>query len=507
MRGFAKLLPLEMWHCVIEYLEIMEDAISLAMVNKHFYKLVGMDFKKICYDHVIYRLKGETWAEAFNDFGARSVKMLFVESYVHHEHAVCCPFTGKMAIKLDNGYVILTNIDFGLKEFTILDFTSYTNHITHVNMINRGKELLVRTSTFVLVYDLCSMKVTQKHDMVPTSRYGQNGQLLNYQIIKNGFIFDLYTKKEFKIDAQTAKGLICYINMYDRPKYIAVHTTDNKLVLIDSETDERQDVCEWKAGMNVYVINENDSVFVMNGYVNPAEEFGLRIYSIKKRKMVFEEPEVRYWRLFNSNTLFQTQQKTFLVYNKLHDCWLKTKRDTNLLLFYNIDYFCDFGFVPLPTYKIVESQRYRKYDEVVRNMYFWFKKDKIITKRFSAEVELHDVLDWKMNTDQKRHLIESTKRAESAQDYIAAIGFMRRMAMENLITTQDDIAMFLRAYRLHWEGLEETNGPLNAQTSKLYQDGVVLIKRYIKPNISDNTLMEMLHVLEKALNLFLEKSN
>ncbi|CAD5217485.1 unnamed protein product [Bursaphelenchus okinawaensis] len=101
----------------------MEDICSLAMVNKCFYKLVNLDFKKLCYHHVVYRLKDETWAYAFSKFGDRSYYISGAGFY--HEHSVCCPFTGKMAITLKNGYVILNNIDFCLKQFTIVDFTLY----------------------------------------------------------------------------------------------------------------------------------------------------------------------------------------------------------------------------------------------------------------------------------------------------------------------------------------------------------------------------------------------
>ncbi|CAD5213387.1 unnamed protein product [Bursaphelenchus okinawaensis] len=71
MRIFAGRLSSEFWQRVIKHVASMEDTCSLAVVNKYFYKLVNMDFKKLCYDHVLYRLKGETWAYAFSNFGTR----------------------------------------------------------------------------------------------------------------------------------------------------------------------------------------------------------------------------------------------------------------------------------------------------------------------------------------------------------------------------------------------------------------------------------------------------
>ncbi|CAD5218890.1 unnamed protein product [Bursaphelenchus okinawaensis] len=72
MKIFVQLLQAELWCKVVKHLTIVDDTCSLAVVNKYFYKLVKMDFKQLCYHHVVYRLKGETWAYAFSDLGVRS---------------------------------------------------------------------------------------------------------------------------------------------------------------------------------------------------------------------------------------------------------------------------------------------------------------------------------------------------------------------------------------------------------------------------------------------------
>ncbi|CAD5218931.1 unnamed protein product [Bursaphelenchus okinawaensis] len=67
MKIFVDRLEAWMWYRIIEHVTGMEDTCSLAMVNKYFYKLVKMGFKKLCSDHAAYRLEGATWASAFSE--------------------------------------------------------------------------------------------------------------------------------------------------------------------------------------------------------------------------------------------------------------------------------------------------------------------------------------------------------------------------------------------------------------------------------------------------------
>ncbi|CAD5231213.1 unnamed protein product [Bursaphelenchus okinawaensis] len=410
MRVSANSLPAWIWLDIIEYLDMMDDTISLAMVNEYFYRIVGMDFKKICYEYVICRQKGETWAYAYKNASTNLNKTMYAKNNFHDEHAVCCPFTGKVAIKLDHGYVILTNIDFGLKEFTILDFTSYTDQITHVNMINRGKELLVRTPFFTLVYDLCIMKVIQKHDMAPTHAYGPYCPSLNFQIVREGYVFDLYSKKEFKIDAQPPKGCIKYSNMFDKSKYVVVHTTDNNLVVIDSETDKRHDICEWRQGMEVYVINENDSLFIKDQFYNDRElkiqRAKCEIYSMKRQTFQpVESVEGYYWGIFNSSTLFNRKTQKFLVYNKHNYEWIQVQAKPELLFFYR---WIEFGLFlyPLSPFNMVLC-KYGNFDTLARNSFIQFKKNDVRIKHFKAIVN-----HWHMSRGLKDFKIQTEHQIE-----------------------------------------------------------------------------------------------
>ncbi|CAD5230737.1 unnamed protein product [Bursaphelenchus okinawaensis] len=122
--------------------------------------------------------------------------------------------------------------------------------------------------------------------------------------------------------------------MYDTPKYLAVHTIDNKLVIINKETGERQQVCEWTQNMYVYVISENNSLVIKGGFdwERLMENYGWLVYSITRRRFVFDESKcfTPSWYLVNSNTLFHTWRNTCLAYNKQTDDWVEVNRGPQL---------------------------------------------------------------------------------------------------------------------------------------------------------------------------------
>ncbi|CAD5217483.1 unnamed protein product [Bursaphelenchus okinawaensis] len=363
-KAFASLFNIDLALETLKKNKALADkSISYQLLNLfklfvRLHKLVNMDFKKLCYDHVVYRLKNETWTGAFSKFGDRSYRLRSHSQY-YQWHSVCCPFTGKMAINFRNGYVIMTNIDFGLKEFTMIDFTSYGTTIFRVDIVNRGNELFVFGRNVLVVYDLNTYTTYVSYNCCWTCAAG-------YVIIRTGTIFDLLSKKEFKIDAKRARGFIHHSNLFDKFKYVGVRTTDDELVIIDNQTDERHHVCEWRYSMTVHIVDETDSVVIFSQEL-------CRIYSMKRRMFVFVQHRDTQWRLFNSNTLFDNLQGSFLVHNKRMDCWQVKSCDSGLNLKppeYNV--FCEAGFVTLPTYKVVNAYP----NGVDTCVYLSFKKGK-----------------------------------------------------------------------------------------------------------------------------------
>ncbi|CAD5220288.1 unnamed protein product [Bursaphelenchus okinawaensis] len=369
---FHHLLP-EIWENVIEHVTIMEDICSLAVVNKYFYKLVKTDFRQLCYYHAVYRLKGETWAYAFINFGNRAYNAVCGNKIYYLDHAICCPFTGRFAITLlfNYGCVLPTNIDFSLNQFSVLDFRSYTTQITYLNMINRGKELLVRSPYVTLVYDLSSMKVT--HILT-------HNALNQYYAIQTGRVVDCYTKKEFQVDVKNSLFEIFYINSYGKCKYVGVHTIDDKLVVIDSETGEKHEVCEWRDKMVVYVTSENNSV-VITGSRRHAQ--GCQIYCLRRRSFVFDQINDERWFLFNSSSLFKPADMSFLVYDTEINNWREIKPNPSLRLERRCECYLTSDFVPMPTYTIMESFQ----DGIVKRVLLRFKKGVVRATTFNAEVE------------------------------------------------------------------------------------------------------------------------
>ncbi|CAD5215146.1 unnamed protein product [Bursaphelenchus okinawaensis] len=143
--------------------------------------------------------------------------------------------------------------------------------------------------------------------------------------------------------------------MFDKPKYLGLRTRDGKFVIVDCETDERHEICEWRERMAVYIINENDSVVIRGN----DDGYGCRIYSVKNRRFEFYEPDDDHWCLFNYNTLFNEITNSFLVYNKRMNLWQIKKADPNLQLTEQwFSYILAYA-VALPKYQVIETYHRR----------------------------------------------------------------------------------------------------------------------------------------------------
>ncbi|CAD5212406.1 unnamed protein product [Bursaphelenchus okinawaensis] len=314
-----------------------------------------MDFKQLCYEHVVYRLKGETWAYAFTHFGDRAYNSGCCCKYNYLRDAICCPFTGRIAIRLIGGCVVLlTNIDFSLNEVTVLDFTAITMTIMDVKLINRGNELLVKTHAlgFALIYDIGTMEVKYK---IFSDAFHQ------CYAIKTDCVVDYFTRKQFQIKVEDTFVDIYYVNSYDHC--------------------ERHDVCDWRHNMFVYLISENGSVVITSKSNNDA---GCQIYCLKRRAFVLNELNDEKWFLFNSNTLFRPANTSFLVYNKKIKNWKEIKPNLSLRKEQRCECHLTADFVPMPSYKIMESFP----NDIAKHALIRFKQGGPQTKTFDREVEI-----------------------------------------------------------------------------------------------------------------------
>ncbi|CAD5218341.1 unnamed protein product [Bursaphelenchus okinawaensis] len=80
----------------------------------------------LCYKKLVYRLRGETWAEAFSLTNYRTVdkNLEQVDAFIFKKQSICCSYTGTMALILENKQILITNIDLGKNSFELIDFSS-----------------------------------------------------------------------------------------------------------------------------------------------------------------------------------------------------------------------------------------------------------------------------------------------------------------------------------------------------------------------------------------------
>ncbi|CAD5207294.1 unnamed protein product [Bursaphelenchus okinawaensis] len=224
-------LSIDVWRLVLEYVESMEALCSLALVNKSFYKLINIDFRKVCIENTVFRLENECWAEAFflaprrlftipdfepycDEYGGRYTEL----SFINEKHSVSCPYSGKMAFVVLDRLVLITNIDLGLNEFKLVDFregfyqictkcaTSNPHNfnvddkiINKVQLINRGTQLIVVKQILgkydhkVLIYDF-------KLDQVIREYSGsEDSGILIYDTKKEKTVLEKDSKEKWSI--------------------------------------------------------------------------------------------------------------------------------------------------------------------------------------------------------------------------------------------------------------------------------------------------------------------
>ncbi|CAD5228084.1 unnamed protein product [Bursaphelenchus okinawaensis] len=223
-----------------------------------------MDFKKLCYRNIIYRLDGETWATAFANTPTRRLDET-IDTIPHLkllEQSICCPHTGTIAVLLEKNHVLLTNIDFAKKVFELLDFQHLTGNITNVQLINKSTKLIIGTTHAYVVYDLIN-KTTVK--VYPVSRHDAcDGSTLHYY--KNGILVDLYNQKEYKLETRRIPGLptIKSADSYGYSKYVGYVDIEGNFLVINNKTGKKQalDINNWSYGDEILILDNVDQLIV-----------------------------------------------------------------------------------------------------------------------------------------------------------------------------------------------------------------------------------------------------
>ncbi|CAD5218857.1 unnamed protein product [Bursaphelenchus okinawaensis] len=266
MRVLLGSLPVELRIRVIKYIENMEEISRLATISKFFYRLINIDFQILCFKNSVYRLAGETWSEAFSNTNYRTldVNIETCPALKIKKHSMCCPYTGTVALILEDNRVLITNIDFAKKVFEIIDFRSVEGTMANLQLINKSTKLLVDMTTSYVVYDLVEKEITKVYSALKEERY--YSFTLYY---REGILVDLYNQKEYKVKTAKPQLVRCIVNadLYGYREYVGYVNYYFGLVTINNYTGE-QTVIYKKRNSNydtIRILDGEDQVMVQGG--------------------------------------------------------------------------------------------------------------------------------------------------------------------------------------------------------------------------------------------------
>ncbi|CAD5212283.1 unnamed protein product [Bursaphelenchus okinawaensis] len=300
----------ELWDQILKHVTAMEDVCSFAMVNAYYYKVGGNDFKKLCLENAIFRLKNETWAYAFKRAGYRGpFPPSELKHYAFCDSSICCPYTGKMAVIVRLAHVLITNIDFSSKEYQLLDFTEY-NYVSKVQITNRGKQMIVDTYRAYIVYDLTKNSIVRVYEAERSDRY-----ISKYTIYRNGVLTDVLNQKEFAVCAKSYWINIKKVNNYGIRKYIGYVSEDNRFVLIETSTGREMALCEiTREGIWVDIDDDSDSLVIRR------RKF--RLFDIRTQTSIIDVDltSTRH-HLTSIQCIYSIHLKNFICYNNRKKRW------------------------------------------------------------------------------------------------------------------------------------------------------------------------------------------
>ncbi|CAD5210886.1 unnamed protein product [Bursaphelenchus okinawaensis] len=364
-----------LWPNVVNHLTSMEDVCSFAMVNKHFYKIVAIDFKSLCYKNVIFRTYGETWAYAFQHSSNRTFGQIIepinnrITNMILH-NSVCCPYSGTMAIFVRHKYVFITNIDSSLSMYQLIDFTKWPA-ILHIQLIKKGAQLLITTSFFYIIYDLTLDTVVRAYYYELETQYG-------WYVVResDGTLFDVYNQIELELDASVPhdnfKALLQPVDTFKERSYLQYYHQEKGHMVLNLKTRNE---------ISLPVLGQCSEPMEANGFLIDANFNNVCIYNLDTGDCVFNKDMHRAI-LFSNEFFLSPYSKDYVFYDKKWKQWVATK--------------CHYRVIPCTTYITLApflhatlGYTFESTESPGFYVHIEFKNDRLNTKTFKP-VTQHD---------------------------------------------------------------------------------------------------------------------
>ncbi|CAD5205788.1 unnamed protein product [Bursaphelenchus okinawaensis] len=232
-------------------------------------------------------------------------------------------------MRFNNEHLLISNINFGLKEFKLLDFRKYiegnpndleaTGLIREAKLVNRGTRVIVAMNGATVVYDIEEDKISAEYDY----NWKCNDMFCVY---RDNVYVDLHNDKQFVLDGNVIEEKVQDLCLKDFRRYNIYQTKVGQLVLNDYLSNESNTVDVVDLSLALISRNTNMIYLFCRG--------SFHIYSIKEKKLVFSHTDYkhRYWNLFSDYALFNFETVELLHFNQKRKVWVKESHSLLTLL-------------------------------------------------------------------------------------------------------------------------------------------------------------------------------
>ncbi|CAD5217723.1 unnamed protein product [Bursaphelenchus okinawaensis] len=319
MNMWLERFPYVLWPNILSHIEGLylhkgiDSEATIASIHKILYKWINRDFKAMCYQEGIYRLKGESWATAFSSIKDRAFDL-------RGRHGLSCPHTGKVVFKLGAHHTIISHMDFSKFEYELIDFTQhFEDEISDIHIINHGKRLIIYCGKNAhdgtsYLYEISTVKVIKKFEATDFCLG------VYIQSKPDNMVYDPVNDREFSLPFGMEFRMCVNNDKHSEHRYIPILARSERALYIkDMKTEQIFKMCNVTASdFNHCFFEEAGLLYVRNNVNDASGNKTIRFYEIETRKKVYErtyDEDKDNWDYFSNYAIFNSKTGEYVIFN------------------------------------------------------------------------------------------------------------------------------------------------------------------------------------------------
>ncbi|CAD5225952.1 unnamed protein product [Bursaphelenchus xylophilus] len=262
-------LTADIWRNITDECADLNVISSLSMSNSFFYYIMkpSLDYKKLCLDNQLCRLPGESWFQACNQL-----------HHLYHINAcgrfIYCKDSDRFGLVFET-FILITGFDLSEK---YLKYIPITSRILMVNLINRGKTLVLQHMDSLTIKFIDIDSNTVIHTVTSF-----DGHIWRGHFRHNDTIHSPYFPYEWTANVGLPDNPICLPESFRNARnteFTFLHGENNILYLMDVR-EKKKWMIPYNAFHIIDFLPKIRCVFVKTNFI--------RIYNIDTDDVVFEE--------------------------------------------------------------------------------------------------------------------------------------------------------------------------------------------------------------------------